>query len=51
MLDIDRPDLGWVEMAKGMGVPSARIDTCEGLMAEMQRGLVTQGPYLIEAVL
>ena len=51
MLDIDRPDLGWVEMAKGMGVPSARIDTCEGLMAEMQRGLATPGPYLIEAVL
>ena len=51
MLDIDRPDLGWVEMARGMGVPGVRIDTCEGLMTGMQRGLATPGPYLIEAVL
>lgn len=51
MLDIDRPDLDWVSMAQGMGVPATRVHDCEGLTAQIQRGLATEGPTLIEAVL
>jgi acetolactate synthase-1/2/3 large subunit len=51
MLDIDRPDLDWVSLAKGMGVAAGRAEDCGSLTAQLQRGLAEPGPYLIEAVL
>jgi acetolactate synthase I/II/III large subunit len=51
MLDLDRPDLNWVSLARGMGVSAARATDCETLAAQLQRGLAEKGPYLIEAVL
>ena len=51
MLDIDRPDLDWVALAQGMGVAASRVDDCETLAVQLQRGLATSGPHLIEAVL
>jgi acetolactate synthase-1/2/3 large subunit len=51
MLDIDRPDLDWVALAKGMGVAAGRADDCASLTAQLQCGLAESGPYLIEAVL
>ena len=51
MLDIDRPDLDWVAMATGMGVPASRAKDCETLAAQLQRGLAEAGPHLIEVVL
>jgi len=41
MLDLSRPDLDWVKLAEGMGVPASRATTA----------LATPGPNLIEAVL
>ena len=51
MLTLDRPDLDWVSLAKGMGVNGERVDTAEALCAAMERGLATPGPYLVEACL
>jgi acetolactate synthase-1/2/3 large subunit len=51
MLDIDRPDLDWVSLAKGMGVPASRANDCETLTAQLQQGLAESGPRLIEVVL
>jgi acetolactate synthase-1/2/3 large subunit len=51
MLDIDRPDLDWVSMARGMGVAASRVTTCEELATQLQGGLAEPGPCLIEAVL
>lgn len=51
MLDLDRPDLDWVSLARGMGVPAGRATDCETLAAHLQRSLSEKGPYLIEAVL
>jgi acetolactate synthase-1/2/3 large subunit len=51
MLDIDRPDLDWVALAKGMGVPASRVADCEALSKQLRQGLAEAGPYLIEAVL
>jgi acetolactate synthase-1/2/3 large subunit len=51
MLDIGRPDLDWVAMAKGMGVPASRVEDCEALTAQLQRGLAEAGPRLIEVLL
>ena len=51
MLEIGRPDLDWVALATGMGVPAGRAVDCESLHKQLQRGLTEPGPYLIEAVL
>jgi acetolactate synthase I/II/III large subunit len=51
MLDIDRPDLDFVALARGMGVPGERVDTIDEFNTALARGLAHKGPYLIEAVL
>jgi acetolactate synthase I/II/III large subunit len=51
MLEIGRPDLDWVALATGMGVPASRPEDCEALTRQLQRGLAEAGPHLIEVVL
>jgi acetolactate synthase-1/2/3 large subunit len=51
MLDINRPDLDWVALATGMGVPACRVTDCETLTRHLRHGLAEAGPYLIEALL
>jgi acetolactate synthase-1/2/3 large subunit len=51
MLEIGRPDLDWVSLAKGMGVSASRAESCEALTTQLQRGLAEAGPSLIEVVL
>ena len=48
MLSIDRPDLDWVSMAKGMGVDASRARTSDELVKGLNAGLNNEGPYLIE---
>ncbi|MFT5507279.1 MAG: acetolactate synthase-1/2/3 large subunit [Hyphomicrobiaceae bacterium] len=48
MLSLNRPDLDWVAMAKGMGVDGVKVDDCEGLAKAFANGLDHEGPYLIE---
>ncbi len=51
LLQLDRPDLDWVAMAAGMGVPGQCAETAEDLAAALAKGLATPGPFLIEAVM
>ena len=51
LFDLSRPDLDWVQLARGMGVDGARATTAEEFSRELARGLGEAGPYLIEAVL
>jgi acetolactate synthase-1/2/3 large subunit len=51
MLDIGRPDLDWVALARGMGVPGARVTDMAEFNRRFAEGLATPGPYLVEAVL
>ena len=51
MLDIDRPDLDFVALARGMGVPGERVETMDEFNTALARGLATPGPYLVEAAL
>lgn len=51
MFDVDDPLLDWVALAKGHGVPGARVTTPADLALELQTGLDTNGPYLIEVVI
>lgn len=49
MLTLDRPDLDWVALAKGMGVGGVRVDTAEAFNAALARAIAEPGPHLIEA--
>jgi acetolactate synthase-1/2/3 large subunit len=49
-LDLAGPDLDFVQIATGLGVPSVRVDTGEDLVAALERAIAEPGPHLIEAV-
>jgi acetolactate synthase-1/2/3 large subunit len=49
MLDLDRPTIDWVHIAKGMGVPAVSADTAEAFHAEFEQAMAQKGPRLIEA--
>ncbi len=51
MLDLTHPDLDFVALARGMGVPAERPDDAEGLTAAIERASAEPGPHLIEAVI
>ena len=51
MLEIGRPDLDWVALARGMGVEAGRATTNAEFVRELRAGLASEGPYLIEAVI
>ena len=50
MLELDRPALDWVSIARGFGVEAARAETAEAFSDLFARGLATPGPFLIEAL-
>ncbi|MCX8477825.1 MAG: acetolactate synthase large subunit [Sphingomonas sp.] len=51
MIDIDRPTIDWVAMAKSMGVPGVSVATAEDFHAAMVRSVDAEGPVLIEVKL
>jgi acetolactate synthase-1/2/3 large subunit len=51
MLSLDRPNLDWVKLANGMGVPATRATTAEEFNTQLARALAAPGPGLIEVVL
>jgi acetolactate synthase I/II/III large subunit len=51
MLEIGRPDLDWVSLAKGMGVPGTRVTNLDQFAAALRTGFSSAGPKLIEVVL
>jgi acetolactate synthase-1/2/3 large subunit len=50
MLDISKPDMDFVSMAQGMGVPASRATTAEEFNTQLAAALDASGPHLIEAV-
>ncbi len=50
LLDLSRPDLDFVALATGMGVPAGRARTGAELAAQLRQALAEPGPRLIEAV-
>ena len=51
MLDLSNPDLDFVKLAEGMGVPAAKATTAEEFNTLLTRFMAERGPRLIEAVL
>jgi acetolactate synthase-1/2/3 large subunit len=51
LLDLGGPDLDFVSLAAGMGVPASRATTADELAEQLSRALSEPGPHLIDAVL
>ncbi|MBA2624742.1 MAG: acetolactate synthase large subunit, partial [Acidimicrobiia bacterium] len=51
MLDLSRPDLDFVALSTGMGVPATRATTAEELTTQLERALAEPGPSLVEAMI
>jgi len=50
LLNLGDPDLDFVSLGTGFGIPSQRVDTAEVLMGVLERALAEPGPHLIEVV-
>ena len=50
MLDLHHPDLDFVALARGMGMPATRATTAEELNDQLGQAVATDGPSLVEAV-
>ncbi|QXC59581.1 hypothetical protein KSP35_14445 [Aquihabitans sp. G128] len=50
MLDLTRPDLDFVALATGMGVPATRATTGEELVEQLEAALAAKGPHVIECI-
>jgi acetolactate synthase-1/2/3 large subunit len=51
LTELSEPALDWVALARGMGVPAARVETAGALGDALGRAFSQHGPCLIEAVL
>jgi acetolactate synthase-1/2/3 large subunit len=49
LFDLGNPDLDFVQMANGMGVPGKVVHTTEEFAAALGESLALDGPYLIDA--
>ena len=49
LLSLGNPDLDFVSLGTGLGVPSRRVDTGEQLTEALGEALADPGPHLIEA--
>ncbi len=49
-LDISNPNLDFVSMSRGMGVPATRATTCDEFVAALEQAFANPGPHLIEAI-
>ena len=50
LLDLSNPDMNFVAMARGMGVPASTARTSEELADQFSKALKEPGPHLIEAL-
>ncbi|WP_298180512.1 acetolactate synthase large subunit [Saccharomonospora sp.] len=50
LFDLSTPDLDFVRMAEGFGVPATRARTAEELADQFRRAVAEPGPHLIEAM-
>ncbi|WP_127360409.1 acetolactate synthase large subunit [Actinacidiphila soli] len=50
LLDLSHPNLDFVRIAEGMGVPAARATTAEELADELTRAFSEPGPHLIDTI-
>jgi acetolactate synthase-1/2/3 large subunit len=50
-LNLTDPNLDFVKLGTGLGVPSRRVDTAEQLTGALEQAIADRGPHLIEVVI
>jgi acetolactate synthase-1/2/3 large subunit len=50
MLDLSHPNLDFVALAQGMGVPASRATTAEEFNEQFAAAIAQRGPVVIEAI-
>ena len=48
LTDLSQPELDWVALAAGFGVPACRVDTADALGSTLEAAFAEPGPRLIE---
>jgi acetolactate synthase-1/2/3 large subunit len=48
LMTMNRPDIDWVEVSRGMGVPASAVGTAGDLAGALNRALAEPGPHLIQ---
>jgi len=51
MLDLGRPDIDFVHLARGLGLDASRAETSEQFNDALARALATPGPSVVEALI
>jgi acetolactate synthase-1/2/3 large subunit len=51
MLDLTHPDLDFVAIATGLGVPATRATDASSFCAQLAAALASPGPHLVEAII
>ncbi|MGH9172648.1 MAG: acetolactate synthase large subunit [Acidimicrobiales bacterium] len=51
MLEIGNPDLDFVKLAAGLGVPAVRAESADELASALRRAFAEKGPHLVQAVM
>jgi acetolactate synthase-1/2/3 large subunit len=51
LTDLTRPDIKWVDIARGFGVPALSARTAEDFCKALQTALREPGPFLVDALL
>jgi acetolactate synthase-1/2/3 large subunit len=51
LLDLSNPDIDFVAIGEGLGVPATRATTAEELAAQFSAAISEPGPHLIDAVI
>ncbi|MBI4637353.1 MAG: thiamine pyrophosphate-binding protein, partial [Candidatus Rokubacteria bacterium] len=47
-MDLDRPRIDWVGLARSLGVPGEHVEKAAGVPAALARALASGGPYLVD---
>ena len=48
LMALNRPDIDWVGISRGLGVPACAVDTVEALVSALRRAFAEPGPELIQ---
>ena len=51
LTELAGPELDWVRLASGMGVPAVRVEDADSLVQALRLALTEPGPHLVEAIL
>ena len=51
LFEIGRPDIDWVHLAQGMGIPARRVSSLDEFSRSLREGFESGGPSLIEVPL